>query len=291
MEYRDWLKSVRRDAKFRESLETSPRLVRQRERFVSFITGTVDERLRKGQSIDQIIKEVKALQLIPKNRLQEFTNAIRDNINTYAKFRQNSGRDLGVDLKDAEIQQIQALSDFERKIEIQSAYDVARQLDRARLVPKIRKQLANGEGRNATTQMLRNSGLKHHAQVEANLALQEFNNRYSFAVSDQSQINVFEYYGPNDSKTRPFCAGLVNYRFQMSQIEQMVNGLGFSVKHTCGGPNCRHEWLAVPLQFQAEEPDKMATEYEYVEMGKDKRRPIRVYLTEENRSRVKALFK
>ena len=290
MNYQDWLKAVRRDARFREKLETSTRLIRQRERFVSFISATVDERLRRGQSIDEIIRETKALQLIPKDRVKEFTNAIRQNINTYAEFRKKSERDLGVNLSKSEIQQIQALSDFERKIEIQSALDTARALDRARLVPKIRKQLARGAGREQITQELRNSDLKAHAQVEANLALQEFNNRYSFAVANQSQIKTFEYYGPSDSKTRPFCLGLAGYRFQESQIEQMVNGLGFPVRETCGGPNFRHEWLAVPLQFQSEEPEKMVTEYEYVELGKNKRRPMRVYLTEENRARVKALF-
>ena len=55
--------------------------------------------------------------------------------------------------------------------------------------------------------------------------------------------------GPDDKKTRPFCHRLIQAAktYTRDQIAEMSNGQLPNVLLTCGGWNCRHQWLlAIP---------------------------------------------
>ncbi len=52
----------------------------------------------------------------------------------------------------------------------------------------------------------------------------------------------FVYLGPNDAKTRPFCAGLVGEVRTREQISELSNGQIPNSLLTGGGYNCRHVW-------------------------------------------------
>lgn len=58
----------------------------------------------------------------------------------------------------------------------------------------------------------------------------------------------FTYVGPNDKLTRPFCTRLRGQAengktWTRGQIESMDNGQLADVFETCGGFNCRHQWV------------------------------------------------
>lgn len=58
----------------------------------------------------------------------------------------------------------------------------------------------------------------------------------------------FTYVGPNDKLTRPFCERLRGLAedgrtWTRKQIESMDNGQLADVFQTCGGYNCRHQWV------------------------------------------------
>ena len=62
-----------------------------------------------------------------------------------------------------------------------------------------------------------------------------------------NQLHYF-YYGPDDKLTRPFCERLLHDTragrvWTRPEIEAMDNGQLPNVFQTCGGYNCRHQWL------------------------------------------------
>jgi len=57
------------------------------------------------------------------------------------------------------------------------------------------------------------------------------------------------YSGPDDSLDRPFCDSCVGKAFTREQIGRLNNGQGLSVLSSCGGYNCRHEWVWVPASY------------------------------------------
>ncbi len=286
MEYEDWLKSVRLDAKFRESLENSKKLVYQVKRFTSFVISDLTTQVRKGRNIDDIIKDLQSGFGIPKSRIKEFSAFIKDELNRYSEFRSTSGRDLGLTLSDSEFQRINAILNYETTIQQQAALDAVKTLQKAQQTPSIQRVLANGSGVNQIENLLRSGGMQYHAITEARLALQQFNSRYTYSVADQAQINIFEYYGPSDEKNRALCAALVGLWFTKDQLSNMDNGLGYSVLHYCGGPNCRHEPLPVPQQFQNQFPEKLSGNLELVQFAQDSKRPFSIFVTEENKQKL-----
>jgi hypothetical protein len=56
---------------------------------------------------------------------------------------------------------------------------------------------------------------------------------------------AFLYVGPDDHRTRPFCAEHVDQVFSRDAIDAMDNGQRSSVWTSGGGVNCRHRWARV----------------------------------------------
>lgn len=53
----------------------------------------------------------------------------------------------------------------------------------------------------------------------------------------------FLYFGPEDSRNRPFCAAHVGKTYTVKEIRVMDNGQGLPVATSCGGYRCRHNWI------------------------------------------------
>lgn len=63
----------------------------------------------------------------------------------------------------------------------------------------------------------------------------------------------YSYYGPLDKLNRPFCRRMMEEsdggkRWTKEEIEGMSNGSGLPVLTTCGGWNCRHQWLVQSIE-------------------------------------------
>jgi hypothetical protein len=56
---------------------------------------------------------------------------------------------------------------------------------------------------------------------------------------------LFEYFGPSDGLTRPFCKKYLGQRLTKEQIQSIDNGQGLDPLLYGGGWNCRHQWRPV----------------------------------------------
>lgn len=65
----------------------------------------------------------------------------------------------------------------------------------------------------------------------------------TYPTEDDTQ---YMYAGPLDDLCRPFCRERVGKVFSYSEIQAMDNGQLPDVFITCGGYNCRHQWLPLP---------------------------------------------
>lgn len=78
---------------------------------------------------------------------------------------------------------------------------------------------------------------------------QGFSRAVSAAKASELGIDSFEYEGPDDKITRPFCQRTLEGRnppiYTRSEIEAMSNGQDLPVMTYGGGYNCRHQWLPV----------------------------------------------
>lgn len=68
------------------------------------------------------------------------------------------------------------------------------------------------------------------------------------ALGASGKTLKYTYYGPDDKFTRPFCERLVKLAqagktWRRDEIERMNNGQLPDVFRTCGGFNCRHQWI------------------------------------------------
>lgn len=73
----------------------------------------------------------------------------------------------------------------------------------------------------------------------------QFSRSVNARKADDLDYEWFEYIGPLDSITRPFCRPLVGHVFSRQEIDQMDNGQTGDVMVSGGGYNCRHHWRPV----------------------------------------------
>lgn len=103
-----------------------------------------------------------------------------------------------------------------------------------------------GRARNQATQIVRDSTI-------------QFSRAVNYESSKKDGFKYYEYFGPKDSITRPFCSPLLGRVFSEEEIDAMDNGqtgVG-TVMIACGGFNCRHRWRAVDESWFS--PEEWAT--------------------------------
>lgn len=90
--------------------------------------------------------------------------------------------------------------------------------------------------------------LAHRARTELRTALAALNRTATLKKADDLNIEYFEYVGPDDDKTREFCAERVGEVFTRSEIASWDNGQGLPADVYLGGYNCRHQLVAIPSE-------------------------------------------
>lgn len=125
---------------------------------------------------------------------------------------------------------------------------------------------------NQTVQAIRNSikqtSLKKYAYTYANDSLMQFYRNVNHVTSEQTGWDSYVYVGPVDGKIRPFCARHLNKIYTREEINQMSNGQTGNVFQSGGGYHCRHDWYAVPPDYEVD-PDVIAeTEKELKDKGR-----------------------
>ena len=94
----------------------------------------------------------------------------------------------------------------------------------------------------------------HQAQTLANTALAQYDSASVFTLAKQAGISTFKFIGP--PAERPFCQRLLqsDREYTLAEINNMDNGQGLPVWSSRGGYNCRHEWIAIPVDLDKPEP-------------------------------------
>ena len=110
--------------------------------------------------------------------------------------------------------------------------------------PQLVKELAERtkSSTRQAEQMIRDATIQTSRAVQASKAT-------------ENDFEYFQYYGPVDSITRPFCSPLVNKVFSREEIDQMDNGQtgAGSVMVAGGGFRCRHHWMPCERNWFTEE--------------------------------------
>lgn len=79
----------------------------------------------------------------------------------------------------------------------------------------------------------------------------EFNGTYAKGRATRNNIEMFEYVGPVDGVTRPFCADMAGARMSAEEIQNVWDSSGWQGKEpgdpfvVRGGYNCRHYWVPI----------------------------------------------
>ena len=79
----------------------------------------------------------------------------------------------------------------------------------------------------------------------------EFNGTYAKNRASRNNIEMFEYVGPVDGLTRPFCSGMAGARMSAEEIQNVWDSSGWQGKEpgdpfvVRGGYNCRHYWIPI----------------------------------------------
>jgi hypothetical protein len=76
-------------------------------------------------------------------------------------------------------------------------------------------------------------------------AISSFSRQVALLGATGEPTEEFVYVGPNDHRTRPFCAGLIGDVYEREAIDKMDNGQLPNVMLTGGGWNCRHQWRRI----------------------------------------------
>ncbi len=87
--------------------------------------------------------------------------------------------------------------------------------------------------------------LERNFQTEVRTGINSFHQRMVREKAADAEITTFEYMGPSDALTRPFCRKYVGKVLQKRDIDKLTNDAGQPAAIYCGGYNCRHQWVAI----------------------------------------------
>lgn len=98
-------------------------------------------------------------------------------------------------------------------------------------------------------------GLGNHLRTELRTLTNSFARTVNAAKAEELGFTLFQYVGPDDDVTRPFCESLLSESppiYSIEQINEMTarnaNGQGLDVMQYGGGYNCRHRWEPISLE-------------------------------------------
>jgi len=89
-------------------------------------------------------------------------------------------------------------------------------------------------------------GMSRYADTWVNTAISGFDRVAGSTIALDGGVEYFEYIGPDDKLTRPFCEEHLGQVKKWEEWDAMVNDQGSKVTVYCGGARCRHQLVAVP---------------------------------------------
>lgn len=93
-------------------------------------------------------------------------------------------------------------------------------------------------------------------ETEFNTSVAAFNRTITISKGKELGFELYEYLGPSDKLTRPFCAHLLEKNppiYAIKEIEAMDNEQDLDVLIYGGGYNCRHTWRPISAERAEEE--------------------------------------
>jgi hypothetical protein len=97
---------------------------------------------------------------------------------------------------------------------------------------------------------IENSDLKRYAYTYANDTIQRFGRNVGNTIAEKTGWKKVLYQGPEDDVTRDFCREHVNEVMTKDEAMALKNDFGNSAWTDGGGYNCRHQWVAVPDDYE-----------------------------------------
>lgn len=94
--------------------------------------------------------------------------------------------------------------------------------------------------------------IKARIDTELNTAVAGFSRAINQKKAADAGANKFLYEGPDDGRTRPFCAERVGKIFTLDEIKSWDNDQGLPAEIYLGGWNCRHRLLAMSDELASE---------------------------------------
>ncbi len=229
------------------------KIINSAQQLVAASRNQIFKWMREGLTQSEIIEKLKSFRL-PAAESAKLKRELRDAMDELRSAQKILGSDLSA-------QKIQSLS-AQKMIALSnvSLPNMQRDLSDA-MAREIHRSIASGAGITALRRRLENLDLPERSSPEtiANTVIASYNNNITFERSKQTGTKYFEYSGPVSSGTRPFCRAHAGQIFSREEILKMNNGQGLPVMSSCGGYNCRHEWIAVP----DEQPDGMKEEIKF----------------------------
>lgn len=86
-------------------------------------------------------------------------------------------------------------------------------------------------------------------QTEVRTKISQFGRSVNMIAADSVGLDLYLYTGPKDGITRSFCRPLIDKVVDKTQLSQLNNGQGLSVRSSGGGYNCRHSWSPITASF------------------------------------------
>lgn len=93
-----------------------------------------------------------------------------------------------------------------------------------------------------------NSVATYRIATELNTSVAMFDRTVTAEVGKELGFDLWEYLGPMDSITRPFCEEVLSKDppiYTTEEVEAMDNEQGLPVMSSGGGYNCRHQWRPI----------------------------------------------
>jgi hypothetical protein len=124
------------------------------------------------------------------------------------------------------------------------------------LRPKILEQVIMGQAIDLTPlKAIVASRLFNQVKTELRTATLTFNRTVTVSRAKELGYEKWSYVGPDDDVTRPFCQDLLSRDpaiYTTEEIEEMDNDQDLDVFTSCGGWNCRHRWVPISDELEAE---------------------------------------
>ena len=209
------------------------RLSRSVDALVKTSLREIDQWIRDGLTLDDILQRLRTLRLSSAQSMQLKTvleGAMNDII--------DSRGSVVDDLSKADINVVKAAS--------QLSFAKMKDEVRTSFIPTVQKAIAAKSGPTVLMHQLRQMEFSRPKTL-AYTSLAQFNNGLTVATGEASGVEKYLWDGPAPIPTsHELCKWNTGKIFTLEQLDMMDNGCGLPVRTALSGYNCRHYLTAIP---------------------------------------------